>query len=106
MKGHQRRPGHAVAAQTYQREFHDPGLRRLAGTSLRVVVLAVFYLTASLPAAAEPPDGRCILVDSDAALDDFRAVAALAPTGRIAAIVTTEGVSNPSEGAGAMEALL
>jgi len=62
-------------------------------------------LGASPDRTAGPPDGRCILVDSDAALDDFRAVAALARTGRIA-IVTTEDVSKPSEGAGAMEALL
>ena len=74
------------------------------------LALAAVLLGASCPAArspaAAPPGGRCIVIDSDAALDDFRAVAALAPTGRIAAIVVTEGIARAAEGAGAMEVLL
>jgi len=74
------------------------------------LALAAVLLGASCPAArspaAAPPGGRCIVIDSDADLDDFRAVAALAPTGRIAAIVVTEGIARAAEGAGAMEVLL
>ena len=62
-----------------------------------------------LPAAtgrAAPADGHCILIDSDVDLDDLRAVAMLAPTGRVAAIVVTEGLSRGQQGAGAMEEML
>lgn len=44
----------------------------------------------------------CIVVDSDADLDDYRAVAVIASTGRLTAIVVTEGISRSNEGAGAM----
>lgn len=74
--------------------------------SCAAIVLAVSCLAVRAPAAAPPADGRCIVVDSDAGLDDFRAVAALAATNRIVAIVVTEGLARPVEGAGAMEALL
>jgi inosine-uridine nucleoside N-ribohydrolase len=53
-----------------------------------------------------PHNGRCILIDSDGDLDDYRAVAMLGLTGRIVAIVMTEGISRPVQGAGAMEKVL
>jgi inosine-uridine nucleoside N-ribohydrolase len=51
-------------------------------------------------------NGRCIVIDSDGDLDDYRAVAMLGLTGRIVAIVMTEGISRPVQGAGAMEKVL
>lgn len=78
-----------------------------AALALVAVLLAASCPAARSPAAVEPPlGGRCIVIDSDAALDDLRAVAALAPTGRVAAIVVTEGLARAAEGAGAMEILL
>jgi hypothetical protein len=68
--------------------------------------VAALWLWVPNPASAEIADGHCIIIDSDAALDDFRAVATLAPKNRIAAIIITEGISRSFEGAGAMEALL
>ncbi|MBL6459523.1 nucleoside hydrolase [Belnapia sp. T6] len=65
------------------------------------------------PAEALSADsGSCLIIDSDAGLDDFRAVAALGalgpsvPARKVAAIITTEGVARSPEGAGAMERFL
>ena len=92
--------------QTQQEEARGREPWRLPYRFLAVILLATCYLVAPSLAAAKPPDGHCFVIDSDAALDDFRAVAALAPTGRIAATVVTEGIARPSEGAGAIEELL
>jgi inosine-uridine nucleoside N-ribohydrolase len=54
-------------------------------------------------AVAAAHNGRCIIVDSDGDLDDYRAVAMLALPGRVVAIVMTEGIARPVQGAGAME---
>lgn len=35
----------------------------------------------------------CVLVDSDAGLDDFRAIASLVGTGALAGVVVTEGLA-------------
>ena len=64
----------------------DPGLRAPATT------------------AADPT--TCVLVDTDAALDDFRAIAALARTVRLIGVVTTEGIATPENGATAIAHLL
>ena len=48
----------------------------------------------------------CVLVDSDAGLDDLRAIAVLAPHRRIAAVVATEGIATPRGGARALRAYL
>lgn len=66
---------------------------------------------AAMPAAADEAskaiaaahNGRCIIIDSDGDLDDYRAVAMLALPGRVVAIVMTEGIARPVQGAGAME---
>ena len=44
-------------------------------------------------AFAQNSRGRCIVIDSDADIDDMRAIATLAPKGNIAAIVVTEGIA-------------
>ena len=51
------------------------------------------------------PD-RCLLVDTDAALDDIRAIAALARNRRITAVIVTEGIATPRRGAMAVAHLL
>ncbi|TDH58457.1 hypothetical protein E2C06_32565 [Dankookia rubra] len=89
---------------------------RAAWYGLGGLVLCLGPLLLPAPAAAEGAvqagpaaaarDGRCIVVDSDGDLDDYRAVAALAPNRRVAAIVMTEGIARPLQGAGAMEAVL
>ena len=95
-----------------QRTFGEAEMRGQGDHThrLRSVAAALLALGASaaLPAvAAEPAVQRnCIVIDSDGGLDDFRAVATLAPTGRIAAIVMTEGLARPTEGAAAMRAFL
>lgn len=60
------------------------------------------------PAAASAPaaPAACILVDTDVALDDFRAVTALLASGRVVGIVATEGISLPARGAMAMAHLV
>jgi hypothetical protein len=54
-----------------------------------------------LAARASAADG-CILIDTDADLDDYRAIATLASGKRIRAIIVTEGISQRAEGAVAM----
>ena len=66
------------------------------------VMLAGVLLAMIAPCLAQ----SCIVVDSDAGLDDYRAVSALAPTGRLSAVIVTEGISRSREGAGGMEAFL
>ena len=57
-------------------------------------------------AVAAAHNGRCIIIDSDGDLDDYRAAAMLALPGRVVAIVMTEGIARPVQGAGAMERVL
>lgn len=52
------------------------------------------------------PLRTCLLVDTDAALDDFRAMAALAGNRRITAVIVTEGIATPQRGAMAVAHLL
>jgi hypothetical protein len=66
---------------------------------------AVLFLTLSVPFSPSFAED-CILIDSDADLDDFRAIATLASTNRIAAVVVTEGIARAKEGAGAVETFL
>lgn len=56
--------------------------------------------------AAAGPSGACILVDTDAALDDFRAIGALIRNGRVVGVVVTEGIASPAKGAMAIAHLL
>lgn len=79
------------------------------------VVLVLVGLTPQSRSNAAPAEqirntettaGRCVVIDSDAGLDDFRAIAVLAANQRVAAIVVTEGLSDPVEGSAAVEVLL
>jgi hypothetical protein len=83
------------------------GLRRLSGTALALtlawVAVGVPTLAADRP-AADP--GSCTVVDTDAGLDDFRALAVLAPARDVRAVVVTEGISGVQGGATAMSMFL
>jgi inosine-uridine nucleoside N-ribohydrolase len=58
------------------------------------------------PPAAAAGGSACVLVDTDAALDDFRAIALLARTSQLIGIVATEGISTPENGAMAIAHLV
>ena len=77
-------------------------------SNLKASLLAavVFLVVGYGQAVAQDLQARCIVVDSDAGLDDMRAIAALVSTGQIAAIVVTEGIARTEQGAGAIEELL
>lgn len=83
-------------------------------TSLGNIVAAVTVTVSAIlgtgtvlrPAAAAPRQADCVLVDSDAGLDDLRALAVLAPNRRIAAGVVTEGLATPGGGARALRSFL
>ena len=71
-----------------------------------LLLLALACIPAPSHAREAPPDGHCYLIDSDMEIDDARAVAMLAQTGRLAAVVVTEGISGTAEGVGALRNLL
>lgn len=59
--------------------------------------------------AGQPGAGAssaCVLVDTDAALDDLRAIAALIRNGRVVGVVATEGIASSAKGAMAISHLL
>jgi hypothetical protein len=69
------------------------------------VALLTAILFPTVQAAAAASD-HCILVDSDADLDDYRAIATLASTEEIRAVIVTEGISRGPQGALAMQEFL
>jgi inosine-uridine nucleoside N-ribohydrolase len=74
-------------------------------------VLGTLLILCALPARAEDDDHRhlrpaCLLVDTDAATDDFRAIAVLFPNRHLRAVVVTEGISSVSNGSTAVALLL
>ncbi|HEV7651733.1 MAG TPA: hypothetical protein VGP26_26565 [Actinophytocola sp.] len=83
------------------------GLGRLSVTAAVLAVgwvgVAVPMLAADRPAASP---GACTVVDTDAGLDDFRALSALVPARDVRAVVVTEGVSGVRNGATAVSMLL
>lgn len=82
--------------------------------SLRLVALlslAFFLGSASTPltaAAGDHPEQRadCLVVDTDAGLDDYRAIGALLPGRDVTAVVVTEGISSVPGGATATSMFL
>jgi hypothetical protein len=85
-----------------ERSSSDPLWSFLRTLCLNLAIVVMIGFPSVVPSLAE----SCIVVDSDADLDDFRAVITLASTGELAAIVITEGIARAHEGAGAMENLL
>jgi len=83
------------------------GIGRLSVTA---VVLALGWVGVAVPIlAADKPaasPGACTVVDTDAGLDDFRALAVLAPARDVRAVVATEGISGVRNGATAVSMLL
>lgn len=71
---------------------------------LKISAICLLLLL-SLTARAAAADS-CILIDTDADLDDYRAIAALASGKQIRAIIVTEGISRRAEGAVAMQDFL
>lgn len=82
--------------------------------SLRLVALlslAFLLGSASTPLTAAAGDDReqraaCLIVDTDAGLDDYRAVGALLPGRDVTAVVVTEGISSVPGGATAISMFL
>jgi hypothetical protein len=82
-------------------------LGRLSATALAIALgwlgIGVPTLAADQPAA--DPRG-CLIVDTDAGLDDFRALAIIAPRRDIRAVVVTEGISSVPGGSTAVSLFL
>jgi inosine-uridine nucleoside N-ribohydrolase len=86
----------------------DEKLNWLGAFSGRLWVLcALAFFMGLLPHLAKAnPSPECVVIDSDVDLDDIRAIAVLAGSKHVVAIVTTEGISRPREGADAVEHFL
>lgn len=90
------------------------GLGRWAGAMVAIAALAGCGKMPSLEMfkPARPAPGAnaaaaaCVLIDTDMALDDARAIAAMMPTNKVKAIVTTGGVSRPENGGSAAAVLV
>ena len=67
--------------------------------------LAIFQPGRAAPGASAG-SAACLVIDTDMALDDARAVAALIPTDKVAAIVATGGVTRSEQGASALAHLV
>jgi Inosine-uridine preferring nucleoside hydrolase len=72
-----------------------------------LILLAGSLFAISLPYRAQAnPRLECVIIDTDADLDDIRAIAALVGSKQVIAIVTTEGIARSKEGASAVEHFL
>lgn len=78
--------------------------------SVAALVLALVWVGVGVPMlAADRPaadPGACTVVDTDAGLDDFRALAVLLPAREVRAVVVTEGISGVRNGATAVSMFL
>lgn len=73
----------------------------------RLFLLVGVLFAVSLPCATRAnPRPECVVVDTDVDFDDIRAIAVLAGSKQVVAIVTTEGIARPEEGAAAVEHFL
>jgi hypothetical protein len=78
--------------------------------SVAALVLALVWVGLGVPmlaadrSAADP--GACTVVDTDAGLDDFRALAVLLPARDVRAVVVTEGIAGVQNGATAVSMFL
>jgi len=84
--------------------------RRLGRLSVTAMALAMGWTAVGLPAlAADQPAAAarsCVVVDTDAGLDDYRALAILLPDREVRAVVVTEGISGVRNGATAVSMFL
>jgi hypothetical protein len=85
--------------------------RRFGRLSVVTLVLALGSTGIGLPAlAADGPGGgaarSCLVVDTDAGLDDYRALAVVLPEREVRAVVITEGISGVRNGATAVSMFL
>ncbi len=86
--------------------FSSLALAVLAGCSQPAAIASVSSLEPVPTVAAVDRRADCSLIDSDAGLDDLRAITVLAPHRRIAAVVVTEGLATPRGGARALRTFL
>jgi hypothetical protein len=70
------------------------------------VVLTLTLVMAGLGVAPAAEPRTCLIVDTDVGLDDYRALAVVAPARDVRAVVVTEGISGVSHGATAMSMFL
>jgi hypothetical protein len=84
--------------------------RRLGRLSVTALALAVGWVGICVPTlAADQPaaDQRaCLIVDTDVALDDYRALAVVLPERDVRAVVVTEGISGVAGGSTAISMFL
>jgi hypothetical protein len=79
--------------------------RRVAAKIGLLCVASLFATCLSHPSRADSTLA-CVIIDTDVDLDDIRAIAVLAGSRRIVAIVTTEGIARSEEGAAAVKQFL
>jgi inosine-uridine nucleoside N-ribohydrolase len=84
--------------------------KRFGRLSVGAVALATVWVGVGLPTfAADQPaaDTRdCLVVDTDAGLDDYRALAVILPEREVRAVVVTEGISGVPRGSTAVSLFL
>ena len=87
----------------------EPTWRRIGAWGV-VAVFALLLAGCATPATSVSERGvsrdSCVLVDTDAAIDDLRAIAALLRNERVVGVVATEGVTLPPQGAMAVAHML
>lgn len=79
--------------------------RRVA---VALAVLALTWTSVAAPGGDGPVAARkaCLVVDTDVGLDDYRALAVVAPARDLRAVVVTEGIAGVSHGATAVSMFL
>lgn len=91
-----------MLAETRRTLRYGSCCRRLPVYLTALGLLTLLSLVAIVVSPSQAAEKPCVVIDSDAGLDDYRALAVLAPNRRVAAVVTTEGLARPAEGARAM----
>ena len=89
--------------------FDDFASNRRRTVQASLIAIGCAFLAVNVQnasAADEPRGGKCIIIDTDAYVDDLGAIASLAPSKHVVAVVVTEGMARPVEGAGAIEKFL
>lgn len=71
-----------------------------------IFTVSCLYFVLSPNISYAYPQLDCVIIDTDAHLDDIRAIAVLAPTKHVVAIVATEGISETVAGAQAIRHFL